>query len=164
MRERFRPPHYPVFPLNNDSEDNFVNSTPSPPYRSVPSTSQLVLDPSSPPYRSESQITLASAYEMDVYKPRQGRHDSGDSHPSDASVTQAGTQKPSVHYPEDINSPPTPSYFNGLHKPESRPSSDEEGEEDEFDWSGDEDLQDEEAKFEKKMGVKIKSPGWGIVR
>lgn len=167
MQDRFRLPpssaHRPLstFNDNNSEEDQFVNSTPSPPYRRVPSTSQLVLDPSSPPYRS--QLNLASAYEMDVYRPTQSRQGSGDSHPSEASVTQVGTHKPSVHYPDDVNSPPAPSYFNS-HKPDSHLSSDEEEEEDEFDWSGDEDLHDEEAKFEKKMGVKIKRRGWGIVR
>lgn len=159
MTERVR--RAPAFLFNdrNNEEDHFVNSIPSPPYRRVPSTFQLALDPSSPPYRS--QVNLASTYEMDVYTPRQ---DSGDSRPSDASVTPAGTKKPSVHYPDDINSPPAPSYINTSYKLESHPSSDEEEEDDGFDWSGDEDLQDEEAKFEKKMGVKIKSRGWGVVR
>jgi hypothetical protein len=167
MTDSFRPPpsfaHHPLstFNDNNSEEDQFVNSTPSPPYRRVPSTSQLVLDPSSPPYRS--QLNLASAYEMDVYRPIQGRRRSGDSSPSEASVTPVGTHKPSVHYPDDVDSRPAPSYFNS-HKPDSHPSSDEEEEEDKFDWSGDEDLHDEEAKFEKKMGVKIKPRRWGIVR
>ncbi|OJA15633.1 hypothetical protein AZE42_04844 [Rhizopogon vesiculosus] len=153
MRDRLRtPPSYrPVSASDHNSEeDQFVNSTPSPPYRRVPSTSQLVLDPSSPPYRSH--INLASSYEMDAYRPQHDRQESGIP-PSERSVTQVGSplHKPSVHYPEDVNSPPAPSYFNG-HKTESHASSDEEEEEEEFDWSGDEDLHDEEAKFEKKMG------------
>jgi hypothetical protein len=106
-----------------------------------------------------------SNYEKNVYRsPQSSRQESGDSHPSQASITQIGTQKPSVHYHEDVISPPaTGSYF-AFPKSESRQSSDDEDEEDEFDWSGDEDLNNEEAKFEKKMGVKIKSRGWGIIR
>jgi len=100
---------------------------------------------------------------MDVYTPRKVRQESGDSPQSEASVTQARTKKPFVHYPDDMNSPPAPSYFSTPNKLESHLSSDEEDEEDEFDWSGDEDLQDEEDKFKKKMGVKIKRR-WGIVR
>jgi len=33
-----------------------------------------------------------------------------------------------------------------------------------YDWSDEEDLVDEEAKFEKKMGVKTKREGWGFKR
>jgi hypothetical protein len=173
MKDRLRPPpsfapHDPLFVTDDTSEeDHFVNSTPSSLFQPGSSTSQLVLDryPSQESFAYRSQVHLMSNYEKNVYRsPQSSRQESGDSHPSQASITQIGTQKPSVHYHEDVISPPaTGSYF-AFPKSESRQSSDDEDEEDEFDWSGDEDLNNEEAKFEKKMGVKIKSRGWGIIR
>ncbi|KAI0637907.1 Mechanosensitive ion channel-domain-containing protein [Trametes polyzona] len=66
-----------------------------------------------------------------------------------------------VHY-DDVPSPPVPDRF----EPEplsSRASSiagtDDEDDESAYDWSGDEDLVDEEAKFEHAMGVKKKRRG-----
>jgi hypothetical protein len=106
-----------------------------------------------------------SNYEKNVYRsPKSSRQDSGGSHTSQASITQTGTQKPSVHYHEDVILPPATGSYLGFPKSESRQSSDDEDEEDEFDWSGDEDLDNEEAKFEKKMSVKIKSHRWGVIR
>lgn len=106
-----------------------------------------------------------SNYETNIERSPQCSGQESGSHLSQASITQTGTQKPSVHYHEDvlISSFATGSYL-GFPKSDSRQSSDDEDEEDEFDWSGDEDLNNEEAKFEKKMGVKIKSRGWGIIR
>ncbi|KAG1753685.1 Mechanosensitive ion channel-domain-containing protein [Suillus paluster] len=176
MRDRLHPPpsfapHDPLFTSDDNSEENhLVNSTPSslyPPDQST-STSQLVLDryPSQESIAYRSQANLMSSYEKDVDWRQKSRQESGNSHPSEAGAgTQTGTQKPSVHYHEDVNSPPaTGSYFNGFPKSDSRQSSEDEDEEDEFDWSGDEDLDNEEAKFEKKMGVKIKPRSWGIIR
>lgn len=72
-----------------------------------------------------------------------------------------------VHYPSDLNPPP-------LHRPaiirvdSDAPSvagTDDEHEEDsDYDWSGEEDLVDEEAKFEEQMGKKTKQKGWGAKR
>ncbi|KAG2043217.1 Mechanosensitive ion channel-domain-containing protein [Suillus americanus] len=173
MKDRLRPPpsfapHDPLFVSDNTSEeDHFVNSTPSSPFQAGSSTSQLVLDryPSQDSVAYRSQVNLMSDYEKNVYgSPQSNRQESGDSHPSQASITQTGTQKPSVHYHEDVISPPANGSYFGFPKSDSRQSSDDEDEEDEFDWSGDEDLNNEEAKFEKKMGVKIKPRGWGIIR
>lgn len=144
-----------------------MNSTPSSLFQPGTSTSQLVLDryPSQESFSYRSQADLMSNYEKNVYRPPQSStQESGDSHPSEASVVQTGTQKPSVHYHEDVISPPATGSYLGFPKSDSRQSSDDEDEEDEFDWSGDEDLDNEEAKFEKKMGVKIKSRGSSIIR
>jgi hypothetical protein len=169
---RLRPPpsfvpHDPLFASDDTSEeDHFVNSTPSF-FQPDSSTSQLVLNsyPSQESFAYRSQANLMSNYEKNVYRsPKTSRQDSGGSHTSQASITQTGTQKPSVHYHEDVISPPATGSYLGFPKSESRQSSDDEDEEDEFDWSGDEDLDNEEAKFEKKMGVKIKSHRWGVIR
>ncbi|KAG2119101.1 Mechanosensitive ion channel-domain-containing protein [Suillus discolor] len=172
MKDRLRPPpsfapHDPLFASDDISEENhFVNSTPSSLFQPDSSTTQLVLDryPSQESFADRSQVNLMINYETNIDRsPQCSRQESG-SHPSQASITQTGTQKPSVHYHEDVISPSaTGSYF-GFPKSDSRQSSDDEDEEDEFDWSGDEDLNNEEAEFEKKMGVKIKSRGWGIIR
>jgi hypothetical protein len=37
----------------------------------------------------------------------------------------------------------------------------DDGSEEDYDWSTDEDLVDQEAKFEEKLGVKRRSKGWG---
>ncbi|KAG0699854.1 Mechanosensitive ion channel-domain-containing protein [Suillus ampliporus] len=151
--------HDPLFTSDDNSEeDHVVNSTPSSLYQPGPSTSTSHLVDR---YPSQESIAYRS---RDVESPRQSRKEGGDSHPSEAGATRTGTKKPSVHYHEDVDSPPaTGSYFN-FPKVDPHQSSDEEDEEDEFDWSGDEDLDNEEAKFEKKMGVKIKPRGWGIIR
>ncbi|KIJ19879.1 hypothetical protein PAXINDRAFT_67451 [Paxillus involutus ATCC 200175] len=98
---------------------------------------------------------------------RQGRQDSQSSEASDSSPKQSA--KPTVHYSEDVYHAPTSHYYNSPPRVESRPSSvvgtdDEDDDDEEFDWSGDEDLVDEEAKFEKHMGVTLKSRGWGVWR
>lgn len=173
MKDRLRPPpsfapHDPLFVSDDTSEeDHFVNSTTSSLFQPGSSTSQLVLDryPSQDSVAYRSQVNLMSDYEKNVHKsPQSSRQESGDSYPSQVSITQAETQKPSVHYHEDVISPPATGSYLGFPKSDSRQSSDDEDEEDEFDWSGDEDLNNEEAKFEKKMGVKIKPRGWGIIR
>ncbi|KAK7054887.1 hypothetical protein VNI00_003350 [Paramarasmius palmivorus] len=48
--------------------------------------------------------------------------------------------------------------------PPSTTGTDEEENESDFDWSGEEDLGDEEAKFEQRMGVAQKRKGWGFKR
>jgi len=79
--------------------------------------------------------------------------------------------RPTVHYPDDLDRGPGPTpthrwYYSsdGLN---SRPSSivgtDDEDSED-YDWSGEEDLADEEAKFEERMGVRNEPTGWSFKR
>ena len=81
---------------------------------------------------------------------------------------QKQSVKPSVHYPEELAAP-SAQYFNTPPKLDSRTPSfagtdDEDDDRDEFDWSGDEDLADEEAKFSERMGVKLKTKRWSILR
>ncbi|KIJ70434.1 hypothetical protein HYDPIDRAFT_105154 [Hydnomerulius pinastri MD-312] len=169
------PPHDPVFTTRHeedDAEDHFASSVPSPPYRPIASTSQVALDSysqDSPAYRSEVELMsdYDKSHETNV-NVRESRQNSQSSDPSESSVNKHSA-KPTVHYPDDVHHGPAPNYYNSPPILESRASSiagtdDEEEEEEEFDWSGDEDLVDEEAKFEKQMGVKLKSQRWSIWR
>ncbi|KAF9246905.1 Mechanosensitive ion channel-domain-containing protein [Melanogaster broomeanus] len=161
------PPHDPVF--STRSEDDFENSSSSSTH--VANTPQLVLDhrcQDSPAYHS--QVQLMSDYDKSQMKDsaREGRQDSQSSaDPSDSSAKHSA--KPTVHYPEDVYHGPSPLYYNSPPRVESRAPSvagteDEDEDEEDFDWSGEEDLLDEEAKFEKQMGVKLKSQRWGFWR
>ena len=83
-----------------------------------------------------------------------------DDHPSKGKHTAA------VHY-VDMDEPPRLNRFDTF-PTASRASSiagtDDEDSDDDYDWSGEEDLVDEEAKFEQAMGVKKKQRGWGCAR
>ncbi|KAJ3760988.1 Mechanosensitive ion channel-domain-containing protein [Lentinula raphanica] len=99
--------------------------------------------------------------------------------------------KHKVHYPESIDLEPIPVVsgdvspaanranlkleeipsrdFNrsGTNSPAdaiSLAGTDDEEDESDYDWSGEDDLVDEEAKFEQQMGVKPKRTGWGFKR
>lgn len=81
---------------------------------------------------------------------------------SERNTKQSPGQKPTVHYPDDVGRAPSPSYFNIPPRIDSvaslaTGSDGEDEEEDNFDWSGDEDLAEEEAKFEMQTGIKLKS-------
>lgn len=75
--------------------------------------------------------------------------------------------KPTVHYPEVLSTakPALGTFDSDIQS--SRPSSiggtDEEDSED-YDWSGEDDLVDEEARFVKQMGVKTEETGWSFKR
>jgi hypothetical protein len=101
---------------------------------------------------------------------------------NDEGKNTAATGKPVVHYRDDVqhvegsyantpaatNTPSLPLYEPAADGPSSQPPSiagtDDEGEEDEFDWSAEDDLADEEAKFERQAGIKRKQHGWGFKR
>lgn len=100
---------------------------------------------------------------------------------------KGGLQGQSVHYPDEhgglLHAMPSPGYpepkgfdqsrpdprrnfSNNSEYPPSAATTDDEGdEEDEFyDWSDEDDLVDEEAKFESKMGATTKKKTWGPKR
>ncbi|KAJ6627437.1 hypothetical protein B0H10DRAFT_1779807 [Mycena sp. CBHHK59/15] len=68
--------------------------------------------------------------------------------------------------------PPVPIHDHNHHPRDSPRNSvasslqgtDEEDNDDDYDWSGEDDLVDEEAKFEERMGNKVKKSGWGFKR
>lgn len=165
-QEVFLPPPDPTAlrtnsPYRYNPHDIFVTSTEevqssqqSPPtYHRVPTSSQVALDSRSftdletPPYRS--RVNLAERDEKSANNPM----------PEDEKPPLKG-----VHYPSDLNSPPAhrPAIIRVDSDAPSVAGTDDEQEEDsDYDWDGEEDLVDEEAKFEERMGKKKQPKGWG---
>lgn len=147
-----------------------TSSIASPPYKSVASSPNLRFllpgennhyaeYPPSPDYQSPSRINLL---EEDLMRQKDQAHQSQ----KKETFVEDERQKPSVHYSENIK----PFQYAGMRQDSvgdymsSRASSiagTEDEDSEDYDWSGEEDLVDEEAKFEKQMGVKSKLRGWG---
>ncbi|KAG6378412.1 Mechanosensitive ion channel-domain-containing protein [Boletus reticuloceps] len=92
------------------------------------------------------------------------RQDSGSS-----DISQKPSARPTVHYPEELVHSPSAQYSNTPPKLDSRAPSfagtdEDDDDDDELDWSDDEDLANEEAKFSEKMGVKLRTRRWSIWR
>ncbi|KAI0052559.1 hypothetical protein FA95DRAFT_1579888 [Auriscalpium vulgare] len=146
------PPRLRLANRDDFNYDDFQPPLPSPPYKTVASSSNLVLEayPSqTPPYRSNVDLTV-----MDEKK--------------DTEREPEDTRRPTVHYPQDIEEPPrdaSPSRMPMHSRQSSFAFSDDEGDESEdYDWSAEEDLVDEEAKFSQKMGVASRGTGWSFRR
>ncbi|KAF5370064.1 hypothetical protein D9758_001387 [Tetrapyrgos nigripes] len=136
-----------------NSQDDVLRPAPS--YRAQPSSSNVTLDvfqtldvphgpysyPPSPAYRSRVDMTEETL-------------EGGKSAPVDS--------KPKVHYPEHVQQP-EPTYRTHLDNVSLAGTDDDEDDSD-YNWSDEEDLVDQEAKFEEKFGVKRKSQGWGLKR
>lgn len=142
-----RPPNINLF-----SPDDVDNPLPSPPYQRDPAPShRTVLE----------DFSVSPAYTP---------HSTFDLHAPDGMADskqdpEKEPEKPSrtVHYPDDIEQaiPRMPELARVYTFESSHHGSDDD---EEYDWSGDEDLVDEEAKFEEAMGVKRKKTGWGFKR
>ena len=167
------PPQDPTASRTNSPyryHDIFVTSTEevrgshlSPPtYHRVATSSQVAIDSRSftdietPPYRS--RVNLGDIDEKPTSTPML----------EDRVVDEkAPSPLKGVHYPSDLNPP-------HIHRPAiiridsdapSLAGTDDEFEEDsDYDWSGEDDLVDEEAKFEEQMGKGAKQKGWGPKR
>ncbi|RDB20512.1 Mechanosensitive ion channel protein 9 [Hypsizygus marmoreus] len=176
MRDRLAPS-----PLAHDARDDFLSTSSedlhvsSPPYRPVASSSHLNLLPEglppSPAYASTTRVHempderagfrhIIKTLDDDDPDPRPDGYDTKSS-------------RPTVHYPDTVNRGvgPAPGYYrtDSTDFMSSRPSSiapTEDEDSDDYDWSGEEDLVDEEAKFEERMrgGGKTKRKGWGFKR
>ncbi|KAJ7499303.1 Mechanosensitive ion channel-domain-containing protein [Mycena latifolia] len=119
----------------------------SPPYKRQPSRSNLLsdLNPSpSPSYRS-------------AFMP-------GDPSPPD----EKGKTKASVHYEADVHDDHAHDHEHDNHSVPHSAASSVAGTDDEehadYDWSDEDDLVDQEAKFEERMGSTKKRSGWGFKR
>ncbi|KAF5393674.1 hypothetical protein D9757_000348 [Collybiopsis confluens] len=165
----------------------------SPPYRPEASSSNLTSHdllvhfnnpyssyPPSPAYRSRVNMN------DQVHLP-------GNLHPAGVDKWEGELRdtKPKVHYPESVNLEPVPVIstgsvgsnkanlriddfpppnrnFTGDASPAADTASlagtDDEDSDSDYDWSGEDDLVDQEAKFEHKMGVQRKKSGWGFKR
>lgn len=160
-------PSTPADFFSTSTEDLRVSS---PPYRPVASTSNLHLDsyefPPSPAY----YVSTTKVNEMPDEKAATRSLDEPEPHPNDYDTKST---RPTVHYNDALTRgvEPAPGYTrtdsNDL-LPSSKASSiagtDDEDSVD-YDWSGEEDLVDEEAKFEERMGgSKPKRKGWGPKR
>lgn len=146
---RYHP--HEVFVTSTEEVQGSQQSLPT--YRRVATSSQVALDSRSfteletPPYRSRLNLgerndrTADSPMTEDEKAPLKG-----------------------VHYPSDLNPPPAhrPAIIRAdSDVPSVAGTDDEYEEESDYDWSGEEDLVDEEAKFEEQMGKKPKPKGWG---
>ncbi|KAJ4472105.1 Mechanosensitive ion channel-domain-containing protein [Lentinula aciculospora] len=168
------PPYRPEASTTSlTGQDLFLN--PNHPYSSYPP---------SPAYRSQANMSDEVHLEGD-------RHTTGG---GDAKWEgELRDTKHKVHYPESIDMEPVPVVSGDAISPAANkanlrldeiPSSrdfnrsgtnspadaislagtDDEEDESDYDWSGEDDLVDEEAKFEHQMGVKPKRTGWGFKR
>ena len=146
--------HHDVFVTSTEEVRGSQQSPPT--YHRVPTSSQVALDSRSftdletPPYRS--RINLSEGDEKPM--------------PEDRVINEKAALK-GVHYPLDLDSPPVhhPAIIRVDSDAPSVAGTDEEYEEDsDYDWSGEEDLVDEEAKFEAQMGQTPKRKGWGPKR
>ncbi|KAF9468793.1 hypothetical protein BDZ94DRAFT_1279344 [Collybia nuda] len=143
----------------------------SPPYRPLASSSNINISstdfPPTPAYTSTTRLHV-----MDQRTETESPLEDPDSRPNGSDI-KGSSHRPTVHYPENLPRPPAepaPGYTRTDSAPDvisSRASSimtDDEDSEEFFDWSGEEDLVDEEAKFEERMGVKAKQQGWNLKR
>lgn len=145
------------------STDPVVDAPPTPPYRQYPSSLNAdTPEAQSPPYRSRSQV-----FQMDE---NEKHHIPDEKQPVDAEETKPAHPKATVHYTDNVSPidghgyTSRPVRFDSPDLPSRAPSlapSDEDYDEDDYDWSTEDDLVDEEAKkFEKQMGVKQKRSGF----
>ena len=154
----YRYNHHDIFLTSAEEVRGSQQSPPT--YHRVPTSSQVALDSHSftdletPPYRS--RINLGGRDEKTADIPM----------PEDKVVDEKAPLK-GVHYPSDLASLPVhrPAIIRVDSDAPSAAGTDDEYEEDsDYDWSGEEDLVDEEAKFEEQMGKKPKRKGWGFKR
>ena len=162
-----RPPQLELF---STSAEELHNPLPSPPYRPHPSTTHLELSSyqqASPAYRSRSNIDLLSETSamVDTKHDDHDRASDGEEHPkSSAKIARFMDDVPSPAHP----APPFKRVDSENEFSQSRSRSPsiadtDDGEIDDYDWEAEEDLVDQEAKFEQSMGVASKNT-WGFRR
>jgi len=152
-------------PFTISQEELSISDIPSPPYRPTASSSNLRFllpdgnnsyteYPPTPIYRHNSSMETESMGENQQRIQKEEMHLAHEK------------QKPFVHYSENVR----PSHA-GMRQDSDFMSSraaslagPEDGDSEDYDWSAEEDLVDEEVKFEKQMGVKDKPRGWGLRR
>jgi len=153
----YRYPHH-IFVTSTEEVQGSQQSLPT--YHRVPTSSQVALDSRSftdleaPPYRS--RINLGERDEKHIDIPM----------PEDRAVDEKAPLK-GVHYASDLDSPsvhPPAIIRVDSDVPSVAGTDDEYDKNSDYDWSGEEDLVDEEAKFEEQMGKGEKRKGWGPKR
>jgi hypothetical protein len=178
-----RSPPHPLRPSlsqvfhTTDADDE---AAPTPPYThttfnrdrqgTVTSHGDLLPPQDSPAYRSTATLGMPPPRLSEEEHANGHGHNTGNEH-------TLVDRKPLVHYPSDTKSPPSPDHHSfalpgradtGLssHASSIAGTDDEDyNDEDEYyDWSGEEDLLDEEAKYEKNMTSVHKKRRWGFRR
>ncbi|KAF9008845.1 Mechanosensitive ion channel-domain-containing protein [Cyathus striatus] len=144
--------------LLNASTDELPHLHPSPPYRPFPSSSNLHLEhyPPSPPYDATFMTDTQHPVPIPITDKRK----------DDANTP---TKPKAVHYPDNVK-PALPypytrqdSDFMSSRTPSIAATDDDD--DSDYDWSGEDDLVDQEAKFEQQhMGVKTAPQGCGFRR
>ncbi|CAL1701610.1 unnamed protein product [Somion occarium] len=154
--------------------EDVENPLPSPPYKRVPSSSQFLLEEfpeQSPAYRSRSNLDLSSSMLID--RPQDRKHDGLD----DDRDRDRDPRLKSVHYHDDeaqSSMPPSarPAFtrldsnlsLGGGSRTPSIAGTETDDDDEDYDWSGEDDLVDEEARFEQQMGVKKNASTWRFKR
>ncbi|KAH8830586.1 Mechanosensitive ion channel-domain-containing protein [Flagelloscypha sp. PMI_526] len=150
----------------------------SPPYasphdlRAIASSSRLDIatDLPSPAYASRLNLgeTLMddNRKQTEELNEKAGIPSAGDDEKSSELEGNANPTLPRVHYPEHVQQRSGDMYGGGHSRPASIATTDTEDDLDEenYDWSTDEDLVDQEAKFEEHIGGTKKKTGWGPKR
>ena len=161
-------PQHQDFFLSQSTEDFHTTGPASPPYRPFPSSSNVNLNATT---LEANNYPPSPAYDSTTNIMNDEKKDHGEITVEPRSNESGLKPKTIVHYPDGVHIGPAPSYHARSDSPDmvaSRPPSiagtDDEDEIENYDWSGEEDLVDEEAKFEKHMGIKPKSKGWGPKR
>lgn len=157
---RPRPPDLNLFNL-----DDPVLTIPSPPYKRNPSNSNLffgAIAEASPAYKSRSNLDLPNE-STPMVEDVPETHERREKEPSDEDAPRSKPK--TARFQEDVRSPTTSLHptFARTETMETDVSSiaDTDDDDDYYDWSGEDDLVDEEAKFEESMGV-AKARRWGF--
>jgi hypothetical protein len=160
---------------NNDSRNELLLSTSaedlnpaSPPYASTSTLNRqrkpdgLYADyPPSPPYRSQTSLKMQHMGSLGDRDEKDRIVDLNDDDDG-ASSSNYHNKGPSVHYKEGMT---TPGYhYDHTRPPSLAPTDDEGSDSEDYDWSDEGDLGEQEAKFEQRMGFKQKRKGWGFKR
>jgi len=150
-------------PFIASQEELSISDIPSPPYKPTASSSNLRFllpdesnsyteYPPTPIYLHNSRIET-EFMEENHQKSRK-----------DEMLLVYEKQKPFVHYSENFRPSPHAGMRQDSDFMSFRAASlagPEDGDSEDYDWSAEEDLVDEEVKFEKQMGIKAKPRGWG---
>ncbi|KAL0948986.1 hypothetical protein HGRIS_009085 [Hohenbuehelia grisea] len=142
---------------------------PSPPYRRVASHSHLRFDIFDNHPEHENHPTPAYSSRIDLGMSKEKEPHTDDESPVDADNLK-GTAK-TVHYPETLQRGPVQGFYHVredstdlLSRPASIAGTEDEYEDEDYDWSGEDDLVDAEAAYQQKMGNKPASKKWGLKR
>lgn len=161
-----RPP--PQIDIFATSAEDIHNPLPSPPYRRHPSNPTLYLGPypeASPAYHSRSNVDLYSETSamVDAHHESHERDSDGEEQPKASAKTARfvdNVPSPEPFTPEFRRTESDYDFTRSRSRSPSIAETDD-GDDDYYDWEAEEDLVDQEARFEQNMGIAKKSR-WGF--